>query len=370
MGKSVVTLGLGDALARLGQSVTLVDLDLGASNMHTLLGHKKMLCGVGAFVRGEQIDLDELALNTDVGGLWFVPGAGLIPGVANAKYREKRRIFSGLKKLKSDYVLLDLGGGTSANTLDFFTWANRGIIVTAPTPSAILNAYEFLKNAVYRRLLKVLRSEPHVRSIVEHIKDPGNAPSINTIRQLADCVKDINRQSAKMILSAPEGMPLSLILNFADGNNGTQLVEKLCSIAKRFLSVNIRRIGEIPYDWQIEQLIRRLRPLTALTEGSLFRQSMTEIAVKLLETDHSRPGPGIPNRIPEKEPISVDRGFESKVIQSHMKSIKILAQLLNSYLLNEGPANEDPDSEDEVDNTESVESAISENSTQKTYRQD
>ena len=51
VGKSLITLGLGGAIARAGKSATVVDLDLGASNLHTLLGHKKVLCGVGTLRR-------------------------------------------------------------------------------------------------------------------------------------------------------------------------------------------------------------------------------------------------------------------------------------------------------------------------------
>jgi flagellar biosynthesis protein FlhG len=359
VGKSVVALGLGDALARLGRSVTLVDLDLGASNMHTLLGHKRILCGIGAFVRGEERDFRGLAQQTDVAGLQFVPGTGLIPGVANAKYREKRRILSGLRKLKSDHILLDLGAGTSATTLDFFVWADRGIIVTAPMPSAILNAYEFLKNAVYRHLLRVFRSEPLVRSIIEQVNSPGNNRSISTIRQLADCVKDVSRKRAEMVVSASAGMQLSLILNFADGRNGTKMTERLCSIANRFLSVDIHRTGEIPYDWQIERLIRRLRPLTELSGDSLFRQSMTEIAMSLVEPSRSCLRPSAQSRLPGKRPRSLDEGINGKVVRSHVESIKVLAQLLNSYVLDRGPEEEECDSKNDIDDTESAESTIS-----------
>ena len=38
IGKSLVTLGLGVSLARQGKQVILIDLDLGAANLHTLMG--------------------------------------------------------------------------------------------------------------------------------------------------------------------------------------------------------------------------------------------------------------------------------------------------------------------------------------------
>jgi len=38
IGKSLVTLGLGVALARLGKKIILIDGDLGGANLHTLMG--------------------------------------------------------------------------------------------------------------------------------------------------------------------------------------------------------------------------------------------------------------------------------------------------------------------------------------------
>ena len=344
VGKSVITLGLGACIAQFGKSVTVVDLDLGASNLHTLLGHRKTLCGVGDFLQGEHEDFNELSVTTNVEGLRFVPGTGLIPGMANLKYRGKRRILSGLKKLRSDYVLLDLGAGTYINTLDFLIWADRGIIVTAPIPAAILNAYEFIKNAVYRRLFRELRSEPYIRSIAEQTKMPDNRYSIRTIKQLADCAKDISRGAAERIIDTCEGMRLSLILNLAEEKNGSQMTAKLCGIAEKFLSVKLQQMGEVPYDVEIERLIKKLRPLTDYTEKSAFRQSMKVMAKRTVYADFYGSQSG--GEVEESEPTSsveVRRKVESAAVRTHVKSVKTFAQLVNSNLLSEKTTANDHD---------------------------
>ena len=56
VGKSVISANLGLALSRAdrsghpGRTVVLVDLDLGASNLHTFLGMKNKHAGIGALV--------------------------------------------------------------------------------------------------------------------------------------------------------------------------------------------------------------------------------------------------------------------------------------------------------------------------------
>ena len=336
VGKSVITLALGACIAQLGKSVTVVDLDLGASNLHTLLGHRKTLCGVGDFLQGEQEDFNELSVTTNVEGLRFVPGTGLIPGMANLKYRGKQRVISGLKKLRSDYVLLDLGAGTYMNTLDFLIRADRGIIVTVPMPAAILNAYEFIKNAVYRRLLRELRSEPYIRSIAEQTKRPDNRYSIRTIRQLADCVKDISRGAAERIIDTCEAMQLSLILNLAEEKNGSQMAAKLCGITEKFLSVNLQQMGEVPYDVEIERLIKKLRPLTDYTEKSVFHQSMKEIAKQTVYSGSSMSeAGGVAEEVEFASSAEIREQVESTAVRTHVRSVKAFARLVNSDLLSE-----------------------------------
>ena len=52
------------------------------------------------------------------------------------------------QRVDADFLILDLGAGTHLSILDFFLLSPHGIIVTAPTVTATLNGYLFLKNVV------------------------------------------------------------------------------------------------------------------------------------------------------------------------------------------------------------------------------
>ena len=285
-GKSVVALGLGTALASLGRDVTLVDLDFGASNMHTLLGHRRTVSGVGPFVYEGLRSFEGLSIPTDIAGLRFIPGTGLVPGTASVKQKDKRRIFSALRRYPSDFVILDLGAGTSRNAIDFFLWSDMGVVVTSPVPSSILNAYEFLKNAVHQELGRRMTSEKFVKSVIERSKTPNSGLSVNTIRQLADCVKDVSRPASEKILSICDAMRLFLVMNHVDGNGARGMAEKLSATAEQFLSVRLELIGEVPRDAEIERMIRDLRPLTLCPHDGVFLGALTGIARRLLESDY------------------------------------------------------------------------------------
>lgn len=67
----------------------------------------------------------------------------MYPGTANMDASAKRRIVKALTAQETDYVILDLGAGTTYNTLDFYLLTYNSILVTTPELTSILNAYSF-----------------------------------------------------------------------------------------------------------------------------------------------------------------------------------------------------------------------------------
>ena len=80
VGKSLLATNLSIALAEAGRKVVLVDLDLGASNAHTMLGIRSVSRGIGTFLSVPRTDFDEIILPTEYDGLSFVPGDAEMPG--------------------------------------------------------------------------------------------------------------------------------------------------------------------------------------------------------------------------------------------------------------------------------------------------
>ena len=254
-----------------------------------------------------------------------------------------------MRKLKSDYILLDLGAGTAANTLDFFIWADTGIIVTTPVPSAILNAYEFAKNAVYRRLFRVLRPVPYIRSIVERTKGINNDLFINTIGQLADCVKDVSREYSQMILDECSMMRISLLMNLVSSEKGPVMTRKLCGIAEQFLSINLRPAGEVPYDAAVDQLVGKLAPVTKYDKEGPFGKSIARIADRIMNEEFKTSEADIINRLKDYGPKSKTESFEQRAVRGHMKKVKTFVESVDSELLSEEPEDEKADLKVETD---------------------
>ena len=126
VGKSLFSANLAVALSQAGKSVVLADLDLGASNLHLALGMQRNEHGIGTFLTGNS-DFNEIILDTPYKNLRFIPGDSELPGFAALKIYEQKKLIASLLRLDADYLILDLGAGTSLGILDFFLLSPQGV---------------------------------------------------------------------------------------------------------------------------------------------------------------------------------------------------------------------------------------------------
>src|SRR4051812_25432740 len=149
VGKSTVALNLALALARLGHRVTLVDADLGAANLHTMLGVVNPTTGLGDFLDHRVDTLDALKATVVVPTLSLVSGTSR-PGAANLGKRDKLRMLDAIAHLDADCVVIDVGAGSSFNVVDFVAAADHKLVVMTPQLPSLHNAYALVKACVHR----------------------------------------------------------------------------------------------------------------------------------------------------------------------------------------------------------------------------
>ena len=100
-------------------------------------------------------------------GPYLIGGDSAQLGAANIHFARKLKLLKALKNLEADYVILDLGGDTSYNVLDFFLAADHQLVFTTCDPASYLDTYSFIKMALYRKLGRIFGPE----SLFRHQKD-------------------------------------------------------------------------------------------------------------------------------------------------------------------------------------------------------
>ena len=245
IGKTSLTVGLGLCLAAMKYSVVLADCDLGGANMRTVLGlPEPRLTSIDFFVRNAAA-VEQLLTPTGVDGLQFISGRGGVLGLANLKYSQKLKFINQLKKLEADFVLLDLGAGTSYDVLDFFLSSDRGVLVTCPDPLSLESTFGFLKTAMYRGIARSYYSD---EIICRHIRKQTEGAFGLTMFQFLSELRIESPESADIVWKYLAAYPKGLILNMVRTREEIKVASELIAETSRQLSVRVDLLGQVSYD--------------------------------------------------------------------------------------------------------------------------
>jgi len=285
VGKSLVAANLGVALAQAGQRVVLADLDLGASNLHLVLGQHSPKGGIGTFLNNTRSDFNNVITDTDVRGLRFIPGDTEIPGTANLKTFQLNALVKKLLALKddADILILDLGAGTHQSILDFFLLSGQGIVVSAPAVTAVLNAYVFLKNTVFRLLFTSCGKGSQARSYLETIRKEGSGAQKLYIPDMLKELKKIDKDSHEKFVEHLNRFTPRLIMNMVDNPKDADLAMKIRRSCEEYLDLKIEHLGIIYRDSMQDTALASRLPITLYKPQSILSQAIYRIADKILQ---------------------------------------------------------------------------------------
>jgi flagellar biosynthesis protein FlhG len=257
-GKSFIAASLGLHLASLDRDVVMVDADLGAPNLHTLLGLKAGHPDLGDFLTGRVPSLEDAAVATPFQGLRLVRGSENILFIANLAHYRKLRLLRQLRQIQTQNVILDLGTGSSYNTLDFFLSANPGVVVATPEPTAIENTYLFLKSCIMR-ILKLYMDHYKIRDLHQKMLDQIEKNS-QSLYAFFKTLMETDRAYGTILYRALRGFRPCLVMNKTRDEHDVQLGRSVADVARKYLLIDMKYLGAVPYDEDVQASLRRLRP--------------------------------------------------------------------------------------------------------------
>jgi flagellar biosynthesis protein FlhG len=286
-GKSLVAANLGVAFAQAGQRVVLADLDLGASNLHLVLGHQSPKTGIGTFLNDTRSDFNDVITDTDIRGLRFIPGDTEIPGTANLKPFQLKALVSRFLSLKNeaDILILDLGAGTHQSILDFFLLSGQGIVVSAPIVTAVLNAYVFLKNTVFRLMFTVFGKGSPASTYLEKARKDGSGHQRLYIPKMLPEIKKIDPDSYNNFLKRIEHFHPRLIMNMIDDPKDADVAFKIRRSCEEYLDLKIEHLGIIYRDSMQDTALSSRLPIVLYKPQSVLSQAIYRIADKILQDE-------------------------------------------------------------------------------------
>jgi flagellar biosynthesis protein FlhG len=279
-GKSFVTSSLGLHLASLGRDVLVIDTDLGGPNLHTLLGMRNGHPDLGDFLTNKVPNLEEAAVETPFPGLRIIRGTENILFVANLNHYKKLRLLRQIRQLGTEDIILDLGTGSSFNTLDFFLSASPGIIVATPEPTTIENSYLFLKSCIMR-VLKLYMDHYKIPDLHQKMLDQIEKNS-QSLYGFFKSLIETDRSYGTILYRALRNFQPCLIMNKARDEGDILMGRSMADVARKYLLIDLHFLGAIPYDARVHSSLRSLHPFYIAHRDSAAARSIREAAEELL----------------------------------------------------------------------------------------
>jgi flagellar biosynthesis protein FlhG len=287
VGKSMVVSNLGLLLARQGQRVILVDMDIGGANLHILFGMFHPPTTLTDFFTNRLINLEELAhpLAKPL-PLRLIPGTGETLITANLQHAKKKRLIRHLQKLDADIILVDVGAGTSYHTLDFFLLADHFLAVATPDPTSVLDLYRFIKLAAIRKVLTAfLARDPIAEALLSQ--------DFHSITEVLEAVGRTSKSGVALAQQALQGFQPALILNRMTPKSRINTLH-LRNLLKQYVGADLSVLGNIPEDPQVQQSVLKYLPVVEFAPKSpaaLAFDHIAENVVKLIKCSEERSEP-------------------------------------------------------------------------------
>ena len=283
VGKSLLSANLAIALGQQGKSVVLVDLDLGASNLHLVIGQHPGKASLGNWFT-EKCEFKDIIQPTDYQNVSFIAGDNQVPDLTSLKHAQKVKLIRNLKNIDTDYVILDLGAGTHQFILDMFLLSPQGIIVSAPAVTATLNGYLFLKNAVFRLLYTTFKRGTPGREYLDQIKKDSASMQKLYIPQLIDGLMQRDAESTQLFMSRMKQFRPRLVMNMIEDPKDADRAQRIKASCNQYLGLELEYLGLMYRDMLQDKALASQLPLIVYKPQSVLGQAIYRIADKVIAT--------------------------------------------------------------------------------------
>jgi len=286
VGKSFVVANLATVLARGGHRVIAVDGDLEGANLHTCLGVREPLSSLADFAAHREDDLEKLIIETPIPNLRFIAATHGNLATPQPNHSRRVQLVRGLRQLPADFVLFDLGAGTHAAVMDYFMIGEDGVVVIAPEPTSVENAYSFLRAAFYRRLRLAMISHD-MRKVVAVAMDQHNERGIRTPLDLLREIEAADPEEGRRFIETMKSFRPRIVINDVRSAEDVKLGFSVRSVCRKYFGIECEYLGYINHDEKARMSVRARRPLVDEYPRSDAAIYLSRIAHKLL-TDPDR----------------------------------------------------------------------------------
>ena len=289
IGKSLFVANLGVLLSQLGKRTVVVDLDLGGANLHLYMGVWSLKRRIDDFLTKKVPAISDIMTPTQYGP-HLIGGGGAKLGAANIHFARKLKLLRSLKTIDADYVIIDLGGDTTYNILDFYLAADQGFVLTTCEPASYLDAYGFIKMALHRKLTRLFGAESdyrrhrdgEVERLIREYIFSSNGSNGRHMNDLVARLGETKPDHQRLIQDILERFrPATVVTMVEAQEQADELVARLGKVSSRMLSIDLNHFGCMPYEREIQKSARELIPHVAKRRDDEVARALRRIVLKM-----------------------------------------------------------------------------------------
>jgi len=233
VGKTNVVANLSVSLSELGKKVVVLDADFGLANLDVLLGLTPRF-HLGHVLFGNK-SLSEVMVQGPK-GIQIIPASSGLQRMSELTLAQRNHLVESFTHLDidTDYFIIDTAAGISRNVIHFLLSAHEVIVVSAPEPTAIVDAYA---------VIKIILAEDHDKRV---------QVLINSVDQAEDA---------------------------------HEVYCQINSVVKRFLNREIEYLGHIERDPHVTQAVRSQMLVTHRFPTSPASRCFRELARRVAQQE-------------------------------------------------------------------------------------
>ncbi len=284
VGKSLLSANLAIALGQSGKKVVLADLDLGASNLHLVLGQSAPKFGIGTWLTGHG-EFKDIIAPSEYENVDFIAGDSEIPGLTSLKVAQRNKLIKNFKELDADYLIIDLGAGTHQIILDMFLLSPQGIMVTSPAVTATVDGYLFLKNAVFKLMSSTFKPGSPAAKWFNKVKQDSASLQRLYIPKMLEEISKIDPKSAETFIKNMKIFRPRLIMNMIEDPKDADKAQKIRRSCSQYLGLEIDHLGIMYRDSLEDRALASRLPIIIYKPQSVLSQAIYRIAEKVMASE-------------------------------------------------------------------------------------
>ena len=266
VGKTLISANIAAYLGNLGLKVLVVDMDLGGANLHSHFGLEKSSLNITSYISSRNIDLKDLLIQTRVEGVFLLAGGqeeywtGGLDSYKSAFLSLSNNIVNAKSDLEFDVVVVDLGAGNQQYTMDFFSLAHTGLVVSLPESTSLENSYSFIKSIFWRIISNIgnqLNLEREANELLDLLFSPKKelASFIPLRKKILEQKKNYP-ELIEAILASLNGRSLGIVINQTRTFKDIDLSQSMSTICQHYFGVRSKSYGYLSYDEMVWKSMR------------------------------------------------------------------------------------------------------------------